>query len=150
MISSFRLSEEFFLGGKYVWRLKESQIRFRGSGEFAQLVDQRITASEKQVAAFEDALELLDIWSWRNDYESKDVGCITDDGSVWTFSASINGAEVNCGGANAYPAFRDAKITTVDRGRFAMLTAAMYACFDIERYIHIAQHHRRSSTHDDE
>lgn len=146
MPSSFTLSEQFALGGDFTWRLKDSEIRCRGSGEYAQIVNQRIPVSDERVVAFKDALDLLDVWSWRNDYDPDDVGFMTDDGSSWSFAASIDGRECKCGGVNAYPAFGDASKTTTDRGRYALLLAAMYACFDIDTYIQIAKHQRERET----
>jgi hypothetical protein len=49
--------------------------------------------------------------------------------------ASFEGKNCRCGGVNAYPSFADVNLTTTDRGRFALLGAAMYACFGIEGYI---------------
>ncbi|MBL8870114.1 MAG: hypothetical protein JNK90_10000 [Planctomycetaceae bacterium] len=143
MIETFTLNERFALGGEYTWRLKDGEIRFRGSRQFASLVNQRIPAPEQQVDAFRDALDLLDVWSWRNDYGPEDVGYAVLDGSAWTFEAAYAGRQCKCGGANGYPSFADASKTTTDPGRFACLVAAMYACFSIDAYIHIAAHQRQ-------
>ena len=146
MSSSFTLSDQFALGGEFTWRLKDSEIRYRGKGEYSQIVNRRIPASDEQIAAFKDALDLLDVWSWRNDYDPDDVGFMVDDGSSWLFAASIDGRECECGGVNAYPAFQDASQTTTNRGRYALLLAALYACFHIGTYIHIAKHQRERET----
>lgn len=143
MIDSFALNERYALGGEYTWRLKESEVRFRGSMQFASLVNRRIPARDHQVSAFRDALDMLDVWSWRSDYRPEDVGCVTMDGSAWSFQASIGGRNCKCGGVNGYPSFADATQTTADRGRFACLIAAMYACFDVDVYIHIAAYQRQ-------
>jgi hypothetical protein len=150
MIETFTLNERYALGGEYTWRLKESEIRFRGSRQFALLVNQRIPASERQITAFCDALDLLGVWSWRDDYESEDVGCVTLDGSAWSFAASFKDRQCECGGSNGYPSFIDASRTTTDRGRLACLIAAMYACFDIETFIHIAAHQRNREAESNE
>jgi len=149
MTTSFTLQEEFALGGGFTWRLKESEIRYRGSGKYSQLLNQRIPASDQRIADFIDALTLLDVWSWRNDYDPEDVGFVTMDGSSWRFAIRIDDRECECGGRNAYPAFRNPRQTTTDRGRYAMLLAAMYACFDIETYIHIANHQRQREAQSD-
>ena len=146
MPPSFTLSETFALGGDFTWRLKDSEIRYRGSGEYAHVVNKRIPANDDRIAAFKDALDLLDVWSWRNDYDPDDVGFMTEDGSSWTFAASINDQHCKCGGVNAYPSFRDTLQTTLHGGRYAMLRAAMYGCFDIDTYIHIANHQRQRET----
>lgn len=143
MNASFTLSDQHEVGGSSTWRLKDAEIRYRGSGQFAGLVDQRIPAATHQVLAFRDALDLLDVWSWRSDYSPEDLECGVLGGSVWTFAAAFPDRECRCGGSNGYPSFADASLTTLDRGRFACLIAAMYACFEIELYIHVAAHHRR-------
>lgn len=135
MQPSFTLSEQFAFGSQYSWRLKESEIRFRGSGDFERRVLQRIPASAEQVASFRAALELLHVWDWRNDYDPYDVGLGVCDGSSWAFSAMFGERSCICGGSNGYPSFADPKQTTTDRGRFALLCCAMYDCFGIEGYI---------------
>jgi hypothetical protein len=139
MQRTFALTEQSAFGSQYSWRLKESEIRFRGTGDFERLVTRRIPASDAQVDAFFSALELIHVWDWRSDYDPRDVGVIVDDGSSWTFTASDGQRECKCGGVNAYPSFVDPKSTTVDRGRFALLRAAMYQCFEIEGYIQQAR-----------
>ena len=149
MLPTFTLTEQYALGGEYTWRLKESQIRYRGSHQFAGLVNQRIPASDWQINTFNDALNLLDVWSWRDDYDPKDVGFVMIDGSAWSFTAAIGHQECKCAGANGYPSFAAISQTTTDRGRFAMLLAAMYACFDIDTFIHVAKHQRERELKND-
>ena len=140
MQPSFTLTEEFAFGSRYSWRLKEGEIRFRGTGDYERLVLRRIPASEEQIAEFLAALELIRVWEWRSDYDPNDVGSATEDGSAWFFSASFGGRNCRCGGANGYPSFADPKQTTTGRrGRFVLLQAAMYHCFGIEVYIHQAK-----------
>lgn len=149
MPTSFTLQEEFALGSGFTWRLKDAEIRYRGSGAYSQLVNQRIPARDDRIAEFIDALNLLDVWSWRDDYNPEDMGFVTEDGSAWSFTINIDERVWKCGGYNASPSFRDPKRTTTHRGRYAMLVAAMYACFDIDTYIHIANHQRQRGTQSD-
>ena len=139
MPPSFTLTEQFAFGSQYSWRLKDSEIRFRGSGDYERLVLQRIPAAAEQIAAFLSALELLQVWNWRNDYDPTEVGFEVMDGSEWTFSASSGNHNCQCGGSNGYPSYVDPKLTTTDRGRFALLLAAMHDCFAIDRYIYKAK-----------
>jgi hypothetical protein len=132
---TFTLTEHSASGSRYSWRLKESEIRFRGSGDYEGLVTRRIPAWDAQVQEFFSALELIQVWDWRSDYDPSDVGVIVEDGSSWSFIASDGLRECRCGGVNAYPRFANPKLTTTDRGRFALLHAAMYDCFGIEGYI---------------
>jgi hypothetical protein len=146
MHPSFTLTEQFAFGSRYSWRLKESEIRFRGSGDYERLVLRRIPASEEQIASFFSALRLIQVWDWRDDYNPNDIGCEVEDGSSWTFLASMGPGQCRCGGVNAYPSFADPKRTTTDRGRFALLCAAMYDCFGIDGYIHQAKGFAELST----
>jgi hypothetical protein len=139
MPASFTLTEQFAFGSQYSWRLKESEIRFRGSGEYQRLVLQRIPVSIEQIASFRAALDLIQVWDWRNDYDPNDVRCVVEDGSSWSFAASFEGRDCRCSGVNAYPSCADVTLTTTDRGRFALLGAAMYDCFGIEGYIYQAK-----------
>lgn len=139
MEPSFTLSEQFAFGSQYSWRLKEGEIRFRGSGEYQRLVLRRIPASEAQIASFLAALDLLQVWEWRSDYDSQDVGCLTLDGSSWSFTASFGVRNCACGGVNGFPSFEDPKKTTPDRGRLSLLQAALYDCFGVEAYIYEAK-----------
>ncbi len=132
---TFTLAEQSAFGWQYSWRLKDSEIRFSGSGDFERLVTRRIPASDAQGDEFFAALELIQVWEWRSDYDPSDVGLAVLDGSSWSFIASDGERECRCGGVNAYPSFADHQVTTVDRGRFALLHAALYDCFGIEGYI---------------
>lgn len=149
MPPSFTLTEVFAFGDSFEWRLKDSQIRFRGKGQYTQLVNQRIPAGADQIANLRAALNLLDVWAWRDDYDPRDIGWTVLDGSWWTFSCKIGEQTHKCGGNNAFPSFHDPLQTTADRGRYAMLTAAIYACFGIDTYIHSAQHHRQRANQND-
>jgi hypothetical protein len=89
MPPSFTLTEQFAFGSSYSWRLKESEIRFRGAGDFEHLVRRRIPASEQQVASFFAALDLIQVWGWRSDYDPSDLGVMIEDGSSWSFVAPL-------------------------------------------------------------
>lgn len=139
MQPSFTLTEQFAFGSRYSWRLKESEIRFRGSGDYESLVVNRIPASESQIGSFFSALELIQVREWRNNYDPGDVDSAAMDGSCWSFLASFENDECRCGGCNAYPSFADPKQTSMQRSRFALLCAALYDCFNIDGYIHQAK-----------
>jgi hypothetical protein len=49
---TFTLTEQHAFGSQYSWWLKESEIRFRGTGDFERLVTQRIPASAAQIEEF--------------------------------------------------------------------------------------------------
>jgi hypothetical protein len=139
MQRTFTLTEQSAFGSGYSWRLKDSEIRFRGTGDFERLVTRRIPASETQIDEFFSAVDLIEVWDWRSDYDPSDVGATVDDGSSWSFTASDGERQCHCGGVNAHPSFADRNVTTLDRGRFALLLAALYDCFGIEGYIQQAR-----------
>src|SRR5262245_42029647 len=139
MQRTFPLTEQSAFGSQYSWRLKDSEIRFRGAGDFERLVARRIPASEAQIDEFFAALELIQVWEWRSDYDPSDVDVTVEDGSSWSFIASDGARQCRCSGVNAHPSFADHMVTTVDRGRFALLHAALDDCFGIEGYIQQAR-----------
>lgn len=140
MLPTFALAEVFAFGSQYTWRLKESEIRFRGSGDFERLVMHRIPATAERIEAFFSALDLLQVWDWRNNYDPGDAGYAVMDGSSWTFTASFEGRECRSGGVNAYPAFANPiQTAALDRGRFGLLCASLYDCFAIDLYIQQAK-----------
>jgi hypothetical protein len=139
MQRTFTLTEQSAFGSQYSWRLKDSEIRFRGAGDFERLVTRRIAASDAQVDEFFSALDLIQAWEWRSDYDPSDVCATVEDGSSWSFTASDGERQCHCGGVNAHPSFADHSVTTLDRGRFALLLAALYDCFGIEGYIQQAK-----------
>ncbi|MFO0825818.1 MAG: hypothetical protein U0792_22310 [Gemmataceae bacterium] len=139
MQRTFTLTEQHAFGSQYSWRLKESEIRFRGTGDFERLVIQRIPASAAQIEEFFSALELLQVWDWRPDYDPSDVNAVVEDGSTWSFVGSDGSRQCRCSGINAYPSLVDPATTTLNRGRFALLRAALYDCFGIESFIHQAR-----------
>jgi hypothetical protein len=139
MQRTFTLTEQSAFGSQYSWRLKDSEIRFRGTGDFERLVTGRIPASDAQVDEFFSALELIQVWEWRSDYDPSDVGVTVEDGSSWSFIASDGARQCRCGGVNAHPSFADHMVSTVERGRFALLRASLYDCFGIEGYIQQAK-----------
>ena len=92
-----------------------------------------------QIASFLAALDLIQVWEWRNDYNPDELGVEVCDGSAWSFSADIGGRNCHCSGTNSYPSFINPKQTTTKRGRFALLQAAFHDCFAIDAYIHLAK-----------
>lgn len=120
---------------EYSWGLKESKIWLHGTGVFEHLVAPRISASNAQVDEFFSALDLIQVWDWRSDYDSDDLGALVEDGSSWRFIASDGERQCRCGGVNAQPSFADHTVSTLDSGRLMLLYAALYDCFRIESHI---------------
>jgi hypothetical protein len=143
---SFSLSEQFALstGGSFHWRLKDQEIRFRGTGPYSELVHQRIPAHDYQIISFHDALNLLDVWSWKESYQTIDTDYQVMDGSSWSFTATFSNQTCKTSGGNAYPSYLDVNKTVLERERYGLLIAALYDCFNIETYIHIAKRQKES------
>ncbi len=141
MISlSFDISERDELGGHaWSWRLKEQEIRFRGTGRYSHLVTQRIPASEIQIESMIHAFNLLHVWRWRSDYHPYDCDREVLDGSSWAFNVVLDGQTNRSAGSNAYPAFSDPAETSLSRDRFDLLIAAVYSTFSIDHYIEKAR-----------
>jgi hypothetical protein len=139
--SSFELGESSFLCGGYSWRLKDGELRYRGDGDFAALIIGRIPVKEEQIMRFIAALDLLDVWRWRTDYDPGDVGVMVDDGGNWWFSAKLGNRECKCRGSNAFPSYGDVTATSLSGERFTLLTASLYDVFAIEGHIHSARLH---------
>ena len=136
---SFELGEHHFLSGEYSWRLKDRELRYRGDGEFAELIIGRIPVSEVQVNRFIAAIDLLAVWRWRDGYDPDDVGMMVDDGANWWFKARLGNRECKCGSRNAFPSYADVRNTSLNGERFALLRAALYDMFSIEGYVHQAR-----------
>src|SRR5690242_3620227 len=78
---SFELIERGAFGDSRSWRLKESQIRFRGriSENVPMPAVQPIPAHNEQIARFVSALDFLGVWDWRADYNPMECGYCVDD-----------------------------------------------------------------------
>lgn len=143
MLDSFTLTVQNERRGDYTWRLKDSQFRYRGSGSFTGLIAQRIPVSETKLVTFCEVLDLLEVTKWQSVYKETDSGWITlGYPDIWSFAASIAGRECCCRGYNAYPSYSDVTVAITERGRFGLLIAAMYECFQIDSYIYLATQQR--------
>ena len=61
------------------------------------------------------------------------------DGGYWWFKVEIDGRSIKAGGANAYPSYEDARLSSGDEERFRLLKAALYEVFSIEGFIEMAR-----------
>ena len=129
----FELCEQHAFTGSTSWRLKDGHIRYRGRdgrGE-PHPAAQPVSAPKERIESFIAALEFLDVWNWRSDYNPTDCGWVTMDGMSWTFTGSIDGREIDAGGENAYPSFTDAAQTSTAHERYAFLVFAFHRSFGI-------------------
>ena len=125
---SFELGEHLFLIGEYSWRLKDGELRYRGKGEFAHEVLGRIPVTDAQIERFTDALDLLQVWEWRDDYDPEDIeiGCansltwVIEDGGAWWFKARLNERTCRCAGGSAFPSYADHRVSSLSRGAFCI------------------------------
>ena len=135
MNATFTLRTESERQGDQTWRLKEGQIRFRGTKSYQNLVVQRVPASIEQIQQFSDAMDLLDVWRWRPNYHSEEAGWRVLDGGTWSFKAEFHGRIICCEGEEGYPSFGDPLQVSINLSRFGLLIAAMYDVFAIEPLI---------------
>ena len=138
-LSKFELGERRCFAGEYSWRLKDGELRYRGSKHYEGLIVGRIPVTEVRIQKFAAALDLLDVWHWRNDYHPHELGVEVMDGGSWSFKAEISGRTINAAGCNAFPAFEDARLSTCNEERFRLLKAAFYDAFQIDGFIYAAQ-----------
>ncbi len=136
---SFSIMESLEFGGSQRWRLKGGEIRYRGSGEFAGLIRGRIPIDEDQANSFFDALDLLEVWGWQENYRPEDIGWGVMDGSTWSFEAAVRGRKCRTGGSNGYPSYASAGKTSLEPERYGLLMAAFRECFRIEHHFVLAQ-----------
>ena len=139
---TFEFGESRCFEGSYSWRLKAGELRYRGTESFAKQITGRIPVSDQQLERFVAALDLLEVWRWREDYKPSDAGREVSDGGTWWFKAAIDQRICNAAGKNAFPSFEDSQVTLLNPERFGLLSAALYQIFSIDWHI---EHPRRSA-----
>ena len=87
----FELGENIHRFGHYSWRLKDGQIRYRGTWSFRGRISQPIASDEFKLKRFVAALDLLDVWNWKSVYSSDDTDWLVFDGGIWWFKADFSG-----------------------------------------------------------
>ena len=92
---SFELIEDAAFTGSLSWRLKGNHIHFRGrNGNGAPLSPRRpVPARDKQIGKFVAALDFLQVWDWKSDYNPVECGDTVCDGMTWSFTALIHGRQ---------------------------------------------------------
>ncbi|HAW26855.1 MAG TPA: hypothetical protein DCY03_01875 [Planctomycetaceae bacterium] len=143
---AFELGENQEFIGQYSWRLKDGELRYRGSNQYAGLVNRRIPVSQLQLDSFIAALNLLEVWNWRDDYDPLDAGMEVLDGGQWWFRARLEGRECQSSGWNAFPSYSDPTTTSLSPQRFALLRTCLYDSFDIDAYIRQAQIQKQNTS----
>ncbi|WP_144057409.1 hypothetical protein [Novipirellula maiorica] len=135
---TFHLHEDRCFVGQLNWIRDETQLRFSGADELQHFDTFRnkhlpcISTTPEQLAEFADALNLLDVWTWRDQYRSEDCGTIVDDGYNWRFTAQLGDLRCKSAGYNAVPSFADPQKTSVDNsGRYGLLIASFCDVFRI-------------------
>ena len=127
---AFELVERHALAGVSSWRLKDGQIRRRGCDPGRP--GGRIEVARERIDQFVAALNLLEVWEWRQDYDPAECGYEVCDGFGWKFTALIDGRTCLAAGANAFPSYADVTKASLDVERYGLLLAAMRQVFGIE------------------
>ena len=135
----FEFGESCFSAGEYSWRLKDGELRYRGTGSFSGLIAGRIPVTVDQFDRFVAAMNFLDVWGWKHSYQPADTGWMVLDGGRWWFKASLNGRECETCGDNAFPGYEDYHMTVLRPERFSLMVAAFYDTFDITSHIRRSQ-----------
>ncbi|MCU0564997.1 MAG: hypothetical protein MUF49_00170 [Oculatellaceae cyanobacterium Prado106] len=134
---TFTLSETSAFGNGYLWQLQASEqtseLLFQKTSLYEVQLLEQIPVSTIQITAFQAALNLLDVWHWRENYSSEEISAMVLDGSSWSFSAEFADQKCCCQGHNAYPAFVSPMQTVLRQERFALLLAAMGNAFSIDQ-----------------
>lgn len=134
--AKFCLEEKLVFSGSFSWRLKGNHIRFRGTnGEGVPMAPrQPVPARNIWLDQFVAALDFLDVWNWKPDYDPTECGVTVCDGKSWSFSASIAGKECKTGGYNAFPSFEDVQKTSLKEERYGFLVMAIKSAFEIDEF----------------
>ncbi len=132
-LCSFRLEEDYVFGGRFVLQLDGHELTYKGTDDFDDPSITTTTVTDSHLLELSALLDLLDVWDWRNNYRSEDIGCYVDDGTSWDFAATIGSKTCRAAGCNAYPAFDTPNSTYrgEGRGRFDLLVTGLMAIFGI-------------------
>jgi hypothetical protein len=135
---TFHLHEDRCFVGQLNWIRDETQLRFSGAdalrhfGIFRNKHLPCVSCTPEQLSTFVDALNLLDVWSWRDTYRCEDVGSLIDDGYNWAFTAEFGDRRCNTAGYNAVPSLADPKSTSIhETGRYGLLVFAFCDIFRV-------------------
>lgn len=85
----------------------------------------QVTPTAPQWTAFWNAVAFLDVWSWKPDYSSSDVGACVDDGKGWRLKIEHLEKSIRTKGTNAYPSFGSPDVTSLDEERFGLFLFAL-------------------------
>ena len=110
--------------------------------------------TDAQIERFTAALDLLQVWEWRDDYDPEDIeiGCansltwVIEDGGAWWFKARLNERTCRSAGGNAFPSYADHRVSSLAAERFALLRTAFHETFAIDVYIQRARCFRTGFT----
>ena len=132
-LCSFRLEEDYVFGGRFVLQLDGHELTYKGTDDFDDPSITTTPVTDSQLLELSAILDLLNVWDWRNNYRSEDIGCYVDDGASWDFAATIGLKKCRAAGINAYPAFATPNSTYRGdgRGRLDLLVTGLMAIFGI-------------------
>ncbi len=137
--STFTLTEDRCFGSRFQWRLADGQLQFAGTDDMRYFHPFRnqfmpcVSFDDAQLLQFRHALDLIDVWNWRPNYDPKDVGCRIDDGFEWEFTASFGDDRCSSRGTNAFPSLNDVQTTIASEnsGRYGVLIGTFCDIFRI-------------------
>jgi hypothetical protein len=85
----------------------------------------QVTPSKEHWEAFWKAVDFLDVWHWRPQYDTRELGVGVRDGKGWKLQMQQLDHYVATGGANAYPSFSSIDRPSLDEERFGLFLFAL-------------------------
>lgn len=85
----------------------------------------QVTTSNEDWEAFWNAVDFLNVWRWKAQYDTRELGVGVCDGKGWKLNMQHLGQAVTTGGANAYPSFLSSDRTSLHEERFGLFLFAV-------------------------
>jgi len=107
-----------------------TSVELRGAdlvvtGEFAAGSDFHVTPEDRHWEDFWCAADFLDVWRWKPDYDTWELGVAVDDGQEWSLQIVHGERSMKAGGRNAYPAYSSPVRSSLQEERFSMFVLAL-------------------------
>ena len=115
------------------WELANGNLYYSEHG----VAKKDITSSIRGFLALETFFRLslcfdfLDVWNWRDNYDSWETEHPMADGMSWKFVGSLGKMEINAAGENAFPSSSDCHKTSVEPTTYTMMFCSIMTSFSI-------------------
>ncbi len=95
------------------------------SGELVSGSRFQVTPNNDNWEAFWNAVEFLNVWHWKAQYDTRELGVGVCDGKGWKLQMQYLDHAVTTEGANAYPSFHSPDRTSLNEERFGLFLFAL-------------------------